>query len=225
MLTVIIPTRNSPLVGDVIREIQEAERQPNARNVFRPEIIVAGYRSPAKTRIDTERLGGKFIDVLRKGKVAGLQDAVAYVGTPFCAMVDADTTYPTRYLRIALRELQTGADIVIGYRKWREQGSMSRLNVIGNWGLSILASVLYRHGVRDVCTGMWAFRTEILRKFELTSSGFQLEADLFVNAVRNKCKIVEIPIEYRKKPEYKKGIGLKEGISIGWFLVKSRFQI
>jgi dolichol-phosphate mannosyltransferase len=222
LLTVIIPTRNSPLVGKVIEEVLAPVL--NSRNVYQPKVLVAGYNSPEKTRTDTELLGGKFIKVLEKGKTAGLQEAVAYVDTPYCAMLDADTTYPAKYLRTALRELQMGADVVIGWRCWREQGSMTQLNELGNWGLSTLASVLYGRYVRDVCTGMWAFRTDVLRGFKLTSYGFQLEADLFVNAVRRGCRIVQIPIEYRKKPEYKKGVGLKEGLLIGQFLVKSRFS-
>jgi len=213
-------------VGDVIREIQDAEHFPNARNVFRPTILVAGYHSPAKTRIDTERLGGKFIDVLRKGKTAALVDAVPYVDTPYCAMLDADTTYPARYLRTALRTLQMGSDVVIGYRKWREDGSMSRMNVLGNAGLSMLASVLYGYRVKDVCTGLWGFRTDVLRTFVLGSNGFQLEADLFANAVLGKWKVAQIPIEYRAKPDYKKGkggVGVEVGLKIGWYLVKRRF--
>ena len=224
MLTVIIPTRNSPLVGDVIREIQEAEQHPNARNVFRPKILVVGYNSPEKTREVTEKLGGKFINVVAKGKTAALQEAVVNVDTPYCVMLDADTTYPAKHLREALRALQMGADVVIGHRKWREVGSMTRLNTAGNWGLSMLASVLYRCYVKDICTGLWGFRTDVLRKFVFSSNGFQLEADLFINAVRSGCRIVQIPIEYRKRPEYKKGIGVGVGLKIGWFLVKSRFR-
>lgn len=221
----IIPTRNSPLVGDVIKEILEPVE--NRRNVYNPKILVAGYRSPASTREVTEKLGGEYMEVVEKGKTAAVRQAVAQVDTPFCAMLDADTTYPAKHVREALRLLQTGygvsgnVDVVMGHRKWREDGSMTRLNVVGNWGLSMLASMLYGYRVKDVCTGLWAFRTEELRKFRLESNGFQLEVDLFINAVRNGCRIVQLPIEYRKKPDYKKGVGLREGIAIGSFLVKS----
>jgi len=71
---------------------------------------------------------------------------------------------------------------------------------------------------------MWGFRRDALKKFKLTSPKFTLEADFFVNAVKTKCNITQIPISYRARvdgslPKLK----VSDGFDIGWFLIKKRF--
>ena len=113
----------------------------------------------------------------------------------------------------------------MGYRSIKEEGSMTTINGVGNLGLSLLASFLYGKWVRDICTGMWGFRKSALKKFTLTSPRFTLEADFFVNAVKTHCNIVQIPIEYRARPDGSlPKLKVKDGLEIGWFLVKKRLQ-
>ena len=137
-------------------------------------------------------------------------------------MMDADYTYPAKHILDLLANLE---DVSMGYRHKREAGAMTRMNAFGNRMLSLLASVLYRRKVHDVCTGMWAFRGDVLNKFTLTSTGFTLEADLFVNAVRSGCRISEVPIEYRRRLDgCKPKLRVLDGFKIGLFLLKKRLR-
>jgi len=91
--------------------------------------------------------------------------------------------------------------------------------------LSLLATILFRRRVRDVCTGMWAFQRGVLDKFELESGGFTLEADLFVNCVRNRCRIKQVPIDYRARLDGSlPKLRIVDGVNIGAFLIKKRLN-
>jgi len=139
-------------------------------------------------------------------------------------MMDGDFTYPAKHIPEMIRCLDNGADVVIGYRFKRAKGSMSRMNTIGNCGLSILASALYGVHVKDVCSGMWGFRRNVLSRYNITSDGFTLEADLFANTIRNGCKLAQIPIGYRARLDGSVAkLGIKDGFKIARFLIRKRF--
>jgi len=143
----------------------------------------------------------------------------------YLVMLDGDNTYPAKYIPEILRELKDGADAAMGCRIIREDGSMTRANIVGNWGLSMLASVLYGIAVKDVCSGLWGFQYSVLRKFVLTSNGFTLEADLLMNTMRNGFRLSQIPIEYRARSDIRESkLRIWDGFKIAGFLVKSRFR-
>ena len=100
---------------------------------------------------------------------------------------------------------------------------MTLLHSIGNFGLSLGASILTWCWIRDVCSGMWGFRTDVAKSFELVSRGFTLEAEFFVNVVRGDLKLEQIPIQYFPRQGGKAKITVRDGFKIAWFLIKRRF--
>jgi dolichol-phosphate mannosyltransferase len=99
---------------------------------------------------------------------------------------------------------------------------MTRLNVVGNVLLSLLAWALFGARISDVCTGFWGYRSDAIRRLELEARGFELEADMFVECVRNGLRIAEIPITYRARADQPKLSSLRDGVKIGMFLWKRR---
>ena len=168
--------------------------------------------------------------VPRRGKGYAVREAVKFLywGYPVCSakyiiMMDGDYTYPAKHIPDILYLLNNGYDVVAGYRHNKEPGAVPALNIIGNWGLSVIASVFYRHYIRDVCTGMWGFKVDILKKMDLISDGFTLEADLWSNAVSSGCQIAQIPIEYRARQDgSKSNLKISDGFKIASFIIKHR---
>ena len=217
-VTILLPAYNEEeTIGRVIDEVREV--MPYC------QILVAYTPSSDETENIVVWKKVPMITVPSRGKGTAVDRGLKFIKTDYIIMLNSDFTYPAQYLAAIYQVLtKLGADVVLGYRAIKEKDSMSPLNSLGNWALSLLASVLYRKRVYDVCTGMWGFRTEALRKFQLTSQGFTLEADFFINSIRNKLKVEQIPIAYRKRlgtsrPKLK----LQDGLKIGWFLVKRRF--
>ena len=104
-----------------------------------------------------------------------------------------------------------------------EEGAMRPLNVIGNKALSFLASTLYGHRISDVCSGMWAFGPRAKELLELNSTGFEVEAEIFAQALKNGLRVREIPIPYRRRIGKQKLGSVSDGISIAAKLIRKRF--
>ena len=164
------------------------------------------------------------LSVLRRGKGYAIRELIKHASTPLVVMIDGDGTYFIEDVQRVLKALKD-CDVVLGCRRHKEKGSMALLHIIGNYLLSMLASVLYDYRVGDVNTGLKAFRTDKLKEFKLTSGDFTLEADIFVNAIRHKCRMRQVPISYKARPDGSKSkLRMLDGFKIGWFLIKERFR-
>ncbi len=216
-ITVLLPAFNEEkAIGKVIQDIKSLSQNY--------EILVVDNASTNGTEAKANALDVKVLYEGKRGKGNAVRAGFQYIKTPFVVMIDGDYTYPAKHLLEIVRSLENGADVVIGYRFKRAKGSMSRMNTIGNWGLSMVASILYGVRVKDVCSGMWGFRRKVLLRYKLSSNGFTLEADLFVNTVKGKYKLAQIPIEYRARLDGSIAkLSIKDGFKIGWFLIRKRW--
>jgi len=218
---VLLPTYNEE--ATIAQTIQDVRRYN-----YGCEILVIDSYSKDRTVEAAENMGATVISIVGRGKARAIRGALERLlmdGTPYYIMMDSDYTYPAKYIPRIMGELDRGADVVMAYRNRRAPKSMTFVNLVGNKALSLLASILYGYNVKDVCTGMWGFRIDALRRFVLTSTGFTLEADLFGNAVKTKCKIAQIPISYRARGnDSVSGLKVRDGFKIGWFLIKRRFN-
>jgi len=219
---ILIPTLNEEqAIGKVIDEIQE----------YTPsnKLLIIDSYSTDKTATTAWEKGARVIYAPRGGKGKALRTTlpnilITYQASQLFIMLDGDYTYPAKYIKDIIVALQK-SDVVVGYRQKLEAGSMPLANRMGNKGLSLIASILYQKKIKDLCSGMWGFRRSALSKFKLTSNGFTLEADLFINTVKNKLRLAQVPIEYRPRLEGSKAkLRLIDGLKIGWFLLRKRFS-
>jgi len=222
-LYIILPTLNEEeTIGRVIDEIPRDILEDKGYLV---KVLVVDGNSTDLTRQIARERGAEVIIEPRKGKGRAMRTAFEQIKADFVFMLDADYTYPAAYIPDMLDMLQQGYDVVIGSRLKgeRQKGSMSRLNVIGNHLLTLMADVLYLRRISDLCTGCWGFRGEVIHRLHLTADGFNFEAELFTQIVKNGCSIGEIPILYRRRPTPAKLSSIKDGLNIGWTLITRRF--
>jgi len=221
-IVVIIPTLNeAKAIGQTIDDV--LEYLPECLVVILDSYSINGTADKARDK------GAIVVNALKGGKGIAVRSVLPQIIASYQAdcyvMLDGDYTYPAKHIPEIAERIENGVDVVIGYRNKRAKGSMSRMNTIGNWGLSMLASVLYGVRVKDVCSGMWGFRRDVLSKYKLSSNGFTLEADLFANTVKGKYKLAQIPIDYRARLDGSVAkLNIKDGFKIGWFLAKKRFK-
>ena len=219
-LTILLPARNEAgAIGLLLDEIKRKVEVPHT-------VLVCNNGSTDETESIAVDKGARVIHASQKGKGNTVRAALLHVTTPYVVIIDADCTYPPAHANLVYESLWSHADVAIGCRTFKEKGSMSTINLIGNWLLSLLASVLYRKRVYDVCSGMWGFRKEVLDEFVLTSKGFTLEAELFINVASNGYRLHQVPIVYRKRAD---GTTTKlrviDGFKIGWFLLRGRCKM
>lgn len=189
------------------------------------EVLVADGRSHDRTRDVALRNGARVVQQLGTGKGRAVRAALTHAKGDYVVMLDADATYPARAIPAFVAMLDDGYDIVMGsrFRGHIEIGAMKSLNRMGNRGLSMLASTLYGRKCTDVCTGMWAFRRETMRNLGLTSTHFEIEAEMFARAARAKLRIAELPIRYSRREGITKLGSVGDGLRIGAALLRYRF--
>jgi glycosyltransferase involved in cell wall biosynthesis len=222
-ILIILPTLNEePTIGRVIDEIP---RQALEGVGYRVKLLVVDGNSTDRTRQVAREKGADVTVERRRGKGVAVIKALASAQADFIFMLDADYTYPAGYIPDMLKLLE-GHQAVIGSRMRgrREKGAMSRLNLVGNYLLSLIATVFYGKRVSDVCSGFWGLRGEVLENLNLKATAFDLEAELFSQLARRGSKLAEVPVDYRRRHTPPKLRSLRDGTRIGWALVTRRFR-
>ena len=223
-ICIILPALNEEEnIGKVIEEIPKRELEERGYAV---RILVVDNDSTDMTAQVARDNGAEVIAEKCKGKGNAMRTGFEQAKADFIFMLDADCTYPGSYIPELLDKLKSGYDVVIGSRLkgTRAKGSISRMNIIGNHLLTTMATTLYFHRISDLCTGYWGFKSEVLPKLKLSANGFDLEADLFTQVVKNGFRIAEIPIHYRRRGTPTKLSSLRSGIKIARRLLSNRFS-
>ncbi len=223
-ICIILPALNEELT--IAKVIDEIPRQALREQGYRVDVVVVDNNSSDRTGQIARKKGAQVILEPRRGKGRAVRTALDTVKADYVFMLDADYTYPATYICDMLKLLQDGSPVVIGSRLngHLEKGAMSRLNLIGNYLLTFMASVLYRTKTTDLCTGYWGMRGEVISNLKLSANGFQLEAELFTQLARRGYRIAQLPICYRRRASPPKLNSLNDGIRIGWKLITNRLH-
>ena len=64
-----------------------------------------------------------------------------------------------------------------------------------------LINKLFNNKVKDIMTGYRAFSYEFVKGFPVLSKGFEIETEMTIHAVDKNFKLVEIPVNYKDRPE------------------------
>ena len=222
-IDIILPALNeAETIGLVIDEIPKERLEESGYAV---RVVVVDNGSSDDTAQIAKERGAELIVEPRPGKGMAMMTGFKACDTDFVFMIDADYTYPAIYIPEMLDQLQDGFKVVIGSRlKGKiEKGAMSRLNIIGNHLLTLMANILYQGKTSDLCTGFWGFHGEVLKDLKLSADGFDFEANLFIQISRSGHSIAQMPITYRRRPTKQKLNSLRDGFKIGWRLIRDRF--
>jgi glycosyltransferase involved in cell wall biosynthesis len=222
-ILIILPTLNEEqTIGRVIDEIPRSSLEGAG---YKVSLLVVDGNSTDRTREIAEEKGANTVIERRRGKGIAVSKALSAVEADFIFMLDADYTYPAGYIPDMLR-LLSEHHAVIGSRMRgrREKGAMSRLNLVGNYLLSLIATAFYGKKISDVCSGFWGFRGEVIKVLQLRAAAFDLEAEIFSQLTRRGYTIAEIPVDYRRRPSPPKLRSLRDGTRIGWALITRRFR-
>lgn len=211
-VTFLLPAYNEEKsIGMLINEINKLYSSS--------DIIVIDNNSDDKTAEIAKSLGAEVIFEKTQGKAHAIFKGFMHSDSKYLIMLDADNTYNPKDAYNLIEPLKKGeADLVLGSRLTgeKESGSISKLNILGNYILSLIASLLY-HPVSDVCTGYWAFSNEVVDYIidvGINCSGFEVEAEMFAKVSKSHFKIVEIPISYSNRLDEPKLNSLQDGWKI-----------
>ena len=197
-IAVLIPCYNeevtiAKVVDDFKRELPEAD------------IYVYDNNSSDNTAAIAREHGATVRKEPRQGKGNVVRSMFRDIDADYYIMVDGDDTYPAEAARELLAPLELGdADMTVGDRL--SNGSYGDENDrafhgFGNNLVRWLIKAIYGYSFDDVMTGYRAFNRTFVKTMPVLSSGFQIETELSIHAVDKRWKIVDVPIDYRDRPE------------------------
>src|SRR5690348_14988117 len=148
--------------------------------------VIAAQCSRPDIRVVYQEGIGKG-DALRVGFLAATADVIV--------MIDADCSMSPLEIPHFLYFLGNGFDFVKGSRFIAGGGSqdITRLRRWGNRVLVRLVNVLYEVQMTDLCYGFCAFHRRYLSYLELTATGFEVETQLTLSALRAGLRVAEVP--------------------------------
>lgn len=148
-------------------------------------LITACRARPDVRVVDQEGVGKG--SALRTGFMAATGDIIV--------MMDADGSMLPQEIRHYLHFLSNGYDFVKGSRFIAGGGSLdiTRLRRLGNRFLLAVFNSLYDAELTDLCYGFCAFHRRYLEHLGLAATGFEIEAEMTVQAVHSGLRIAEVP--------------------------------
>jgi len=203
-ITIIVPVKDEEAgLNFLLHDFSES----NLDELYEVRFI---FVIDTRTSDSSKSFASQFSDIIidqmeTTGKGAAVKQAVEYWTerpTKMVVFMDADGSYSFDSVTKLLGRLREGADIVSGSRflsKKDRPNGMSHLHNFGNRALSLISSLRNRRRISDLCTGLWAFNEMALRKMQIKSNGFDLEAEIAGLARRNKLNHVEIQVDWSQR--------------------------
>jgi len=200
-LTVTIPSFNEEkTISKVIREIPK--KIPGIKKI---EIIVIDDGSTDKTASVARKLGAVVVRHpgnrgLAKTFKTGIDTALAR-GADIVMNTDADFQYNQKQIPLVVKPIIEGkADIVLGsrFKGWIEDMSLGKR--YGNILATKVVSFVSGLKISDAQSGFRAFSREAALRMNI-SGDFTYTQESLLIAAEHKMKIVEVPIDFRKRAD------------------------
>ena len=197
-VAVVVPCHNEELtVGKVVADFRAA--LPDAL------VLVVDNASRDRTAEIALEAGAEVIREPRPGKgfalLTGFRRA-REAGADYLIMVDGDDTYPADDAPKLLTAAEAGAEMVIGTRLQEfEEGAFRAGHSFGNWLFIFLVRLLFGVRTRDLFSGYRVITRRFLEATPLIAQGFEVEAELSLQASVQRFPVAEVPVRYRARPK------------------------
>jgi glycosyltransferase involved in cell wall biosynthesis len=193
-ISVVIPCLNE---AENIEQCVREARQVLDESGIDGEVLVVDNGSDDGSGDLARAAGAIVIEEPRRGYGSAYLAGFAAATGDYVVMADADLTYDFREIPRFVRELEGGADLVMGNRMENiHPGAMPWLNrYVGNPLLSGFLNLLFHTKVRDVHCGMRAIRRDALPLLDLRATGMEFASEMVIRAARKGLDVREFPIE------------------------------
>jgi glycosyltransferase involved in cell wall biosynthesis len=192
LVSVVIPCLNE---AQTIAECVTRARRVLDETALEGEVIVVDNGSTDGSGDLARRAGALVVEEPRRGYGSAYLAGLALARGDYVVMVDADLTYDFGEIPKFVRELENGAQVVIGNRMQNiRPGAMPLLSRLGNPLLSGFLNILHRTKVHDAHSGMRALRRDVVPVLGLRTVGMEFASEMVIRATREHLDVREVPI-------------------------------
>lgn len=162
------------------------------------------YNNLSKSRKDLLRI---FTHTKNLGKGAAIRTGITKIKGDFIIIQDADLEYnPQEYKK--LLEKVSEKTVVYGSRILADNPRAYIRTYLGNMLISNLYNLLFGTKLTDLYTCYKLLPARIAKNLNLSSNGFEIEAEISAKLARQRVQIIEVPISYKPR-SYEKGKKIK----------------
>jgi glycosyltransferase involved in cell wall biosynthesis len=210
VVSVVIPCLNEAgtieeCVGRAVTVLEE--------HAIEGEVVVADNGSDDGSPDLATAAGARVVLEPRRGYGSAYLAGFAAARGRYVVMADADLTYDFNEIPNFVRELEAGADLVMGDRMDNiHPGAMPWLHrYVGNPVLTGTLNLFFRTGVKDAHCGMRAVRRDVLPRLDLRTTGMEFASEMVIRAAKEKLDIRQFPIEYHPRGGQSKLSSFRDG--------------
>lgn len=208
-IKVIIPAFNE--ADSIAKVIQDIPKIVN-------EVIVVSNNSTDYTEINAQQAGATVLTENRKGYGYACLKGMDYISKleikpDIIVFLDGDySDYPEELTKIIQPIVEDNIDFVIGARvnRLRENGSMTKPQIFGNW----LATTLMKFMFQSTFTDLGPFRAikyDKLLALNMEDKTYGWTVEMQLKVLKQKMTYVEIPVPYRNRIGVSKVSGTVKG--------------
>jgi beta-phosphoglucomutase-like phosphatase (HAD superfamily) len=220
---VVVPAYNEEkTIGSVLTDL--------LRYFRREEIVVVNDGSRDRTGEIARSFGVHVIThLVNRGLGGALGTGIAYAvrkGAKLVLTFDADGQHlVSDALRVMKPVAEGKADFSVGSRLMGDTSQMPLVKKFGNFVLDFITAVFAHKYVSDSQSGLRCFTSECAAKIRITCDRYAVSSEIIIEAVKNGCRIVEVPIR-AVYTEYsmRKGTNVLEGVKIALNLLFDKLR-
>jgi phosphoglycolate phosphatase-like HAD superfamily hydrolase len=220
---VVVPAYNEEkTLGSVLDDL--------LRYFRREEIVVVNDGSRDRTREIARSKGVHVLThLVNRGLGGALGTGITYALRQKARLIltfDADGQHlVSDALRVMKPVAEGRADFAVGSRLKGDTSQMPFVKRFGNFVLDAITAVFARKYVSDSQSGLRCLNRECASKIRITCDRYAVSSEIIIEAARNRCRIVEVPIR-AVYTEYsmKKGTNILEGVKIALNLLFDKLR-
>jgi|SRR5882724_884951 len=221
LTSIIIPAYNEERnIARVIKSVLKLKRK------YSIEILVVDDGSKDRTVQEAKKAGADRVITYKKnkGKGGAFRVGINAAKGDYIVQIDADHQFQPNEIPHFIAALDEGYDVVCGTRFDKgnvQEGSVSKVNLFGNWLMSVVTTFFSGIKVTDIMAGFKGFTRDAAQKLDLITQHFGYEAEIVVKAGKLNLKVKEIPITYTKRTFGSSSVhAIKDGIRVSYTIAK-----
>ena len=223
MISIVLPTRNEPGVGQLITAVHEVLTQNHE-----PFEIVIIDKSDDDTPERARAAGAAIHHQTSEGLGGALKEGLRIARGDIVFAMDADFSHDPKYIPDFLNRMREGFDLVIGSRKIPGGGVVGwnrRRKLVSN-GANFVAHYIAGIDVSDLTSGFRAYRATMLSDLNLEtirSSSYAFQLEVTARAVKRGFKVGVVPIVFPDRRAGKSKLSRKDIVDFFYTALKIRF--